>query len=80
MKKPAKSHNHGARNKSTTDQRSDKKSATGMNGSPKKKGHGGKYTWSGDGYSQAEIGLDEAIDANDPNYEDPEDQKETVAV
>lgn len=80
MKKPAKSHGHGARNKSTTDQRSDKKSATGMNGSPKKKGHGGKYTWSGDGYSQAEIGFDEAIDANDPNYEDPEDQKETVAV
>lgn len=48
--------------------------------SPKKKGHGGKYTWSGDGYSQAEIGFDEAIDANDPNFEDPEDQKETVAV
>ncbi|KAI5662733.1 hypothetical protein M9H77_22056 [Catharanthus roseus] len=55
------------------DIRSDKKSGTGMNGSPKKGGRGGKYTWSGDGYSEAELGGLVAIDANDPNFEDPEE-------
>ncbi|GAA0184780.1 hypothetical protein LIER_32068 [Lithospermum erythrorhizon] len=34
----------------------DRKSGSGFNGSPKKGGHGGKFTWSGDGYSEAELG------------------------
>lgn len=54
--------------------RKDRKSATGMKGSPKKGGHGGKFTWSGDGNSHAEIDFNrEALDAKDPNFEDPED-------
>lgn len=49
--------------------RRDRKSATGMAGSPKKGGHGGKFTWSGDGlYSEAE--LDYALDSKDPNYQE----------
>ncbi|GAA0157043.1 hypothetical protein LIER_38393 [Lithospermum erythrorhizon] len=42
----------------------DRKSGTGFNGSPKKGGRGGKFTWSGDGYSQGELGTceKEAID------------------
>uniref|UniRef100_A0A0A0LWP4 Programmed cell death protein 4-like n=1 Tax=Cucumis sativus TaxID=3659 RepID=A0A0A0LWP4_CUCSA len=60
--------------------RKDRKSATGMNGSPKKGGHGGKFTWSGDGYSPAEIGFKaEVMDVKDPNFEDLE-EAETVAV
>lgn len=57
------------------DARKDRKSATGMNGSPKKGGHGGKFTWSGDGYSRAEIGFDgeEDVNVNDPNFEEPEE-------
>ena len=52
----------------------DRKSGSGMNGSPKKGGHGGKFTWSGVGYSQAEMGLEkEVLDARDPNFEDPEE-------
>ena len=44
-----------------------------MNGLPKKGGHGGKFTWSGDCYSDAELGRihKEAVAVNDPNYEDP---------
>ncbi|KAJ4708551.1 programmed cell death protein 4-like [Melia azedarach] len=72
MKKTGKS-NGGARHNNGKSERSDKKSATGMNGSPKKGGHGGKYTWSGDGYSQAEIGFQDVVDVKDPNFEDPED-------
>lgn len=50
-----------------------------MSGSPKKGGHGGKFTWSGDGYSRAEIGRErEAMDAKDPNFEDPEEIEETA--
>lgn len=51
----------------------DRKSGTGMNGSPKKGGHGGKFTWAGVGYSDAELGQSHevAIDVKDPNYEDP---------
>ncbi|KAI5320317.1 hypothetical protein L3X38_040025 [Prunus dulcis] len=55
--------------------RKDRKSGTGMNGSPKKGGHGGKFTWVGDlGYSPAEMGFQkEVLDAKDPNFEDPEE-------
>ncbi|KAM5585471.1 hypothetical protein ABKV19_004719 [Rosa sericea] len=50
----------------------DRKSGSGMNGSPKKGGHGGKFTWADDlGYSTAEMGFQkEVIDAKDPNFED----------
>lgn len=60
---------------STSDARRDRKSATGMNGSPKKGGHGGKFTWiGGHGYSDTEIGRNHvALDANDPNFEDPQE-------
>lgn len=60
--------------KSSSEMRKDRKSATGMNGSPKKGGHGGKFTWIGNGYSQVEIGhKHEALDAKDPNFEDPDE-------
>ncbi|KAI3443696.1 hypothetical protein Pfo_000361 [Paulownia fortunei] len=54
--------------------RKDRKSGSGMIGSPKKGGHGGKFTWAGDGYSRAELGWaeKEAIDSKDPNFEEPE--------
>ncbi|WP_411026242.1 hypothetical protein, partial [Salmonella sp. s58078] len=48
--------------------RRDRKSNSGMIGSPKKGGHGGKFTWSGDGYSQDELGY--ALDAKDPNFQE----------
>ena len=64
---------HKANGKPSADTRKDRKSATGMSGSPKKGGHGGKYTWiGGQGYTHIEIGP-EALDAKDPNFEDPED-------
>ncbi|KAJ9183882.1 hypothetical protein P3X46_007682 [Hevea brasiliensis] len=76
MKNTVKSSKTNANSKS--DVRKDRKSATGMSGSPKKGGHGGKFTWAGDGYSQAEIGLHgEAVDVKDPNFEDSE-ETETV--
>ncbi|GMY36189.1 programmed cell death protein 4-like [Fagus crenata] len=70
MKKTGKSYKPSGKG----DERKDRKSSTGMNGSPKKRGHGGKFTWVGDGgYSQAEIGFgNEAVDVKDPNFEDPE--------
>ncbi|PIN08967.1 hypothetical protein CDL12_18455 [Handroanthus impetiginosus] len=53
--------------------RKDRKSGTGLSGSPKKGGHGGKFTWVGDGYSPAELGIEkETIDVNDPNFEEPD--------
>ncbi|CAK7336840.1 unnamed protein product [Dovyalis caffra] len=61
-------------NSPKSDVRKDRKSGTGMSGSPKKGGHGGKFTWVGDGYSQAEIGFEkESVDVKDPNFEDPEE-------
>lgn len=64
--------------KPVPESRKDRKSATGMNGSPKKGGHGGKFTWSGaDGYSPVELGWFDkeaaVVDAKDPNFEDPND-------
>lgn len=57
-----------------SEMRKDRKSGTGLSGSPKKGGHGGKFTWVGDGYSQAELGFVKgAVDAKDPNFEDPEE-------
>ncbi|KAK7845428.1 hypothetical protein CFP56_009317 [Quercus suber] len=47
----------------------------GMNGSPKEWGHGGKFTWAGDGYSQLEVGFEfgGVFDVKDPNFEDPDE-------
>ncbi|MBA0575964.1 hypothetical protein Golob_024121 [Gossypium lobatum] len=57
-----------------SDVRKDRKSGRGMNGSPKKGGHGGKFTWVGDGLSPAEIGVEtELVDVKDPNFEDPDE-------
>ena len=63
-------------NNGKSEARKDRKSGTGLSGSPKKGGHGGKFTWAGDGYSQAEMGRphrEAALDAKDPLFEDPED-------
>ncbi|KAA8523188.1 hypothetical protein F0562_009611 [Nyssa sinensis] len=63
------------RSKSGQDERKDRKSGTGMSRSPKKGGHGGKFTWSGDGYSHAELGFkkEAVVDTKDPNFVDPEE-------
>lgn len=55
-----------------TEVRKDRQSGTGLSGSPKKGGRGGKYTWAGDDYSPAELGWaeKEAVDVNDPNFEE----------
>lgn len=54
--------------------RKDRRSGSGMLGSPKKGGHGGKFTWAGDGYSTVELGRADihAVDAKDPNFEEPD--------
>ena len=73
MKDAGKSHKENGKS-SSLETRKDRKSATGMNGSPKKGGHGGKFTWIGHGYSEVELGLEDgALDAKDPNFEDPSD-------
>ncbi|EEF48161.1 conserved hypothetical protein [Ricinus communis] len=78
MKNTGKSSKSSTAN-SKSDARRDRKSATGMSGSPKKGGHGGKFTWAGDGYSPAEIGYQkDVLDAKDPNFEDPEETAETL--
>ncbi|XWS17339.1 hypothetical protein CRYUN_Cryun33cG0059000 [Craigia yunnanensis] len=61
-------------NGKSSDVKRDRKSGTGMSGSPKKGGHGGKYTWAGDGLSPAEIGVKkEVVDIKDPNFEDTDE-------
>ncbi|QCD92010.1 uncharacterized protein LOC114181021 [Vigna unguiculata] len=70
MKDAGKSHK--ANGKPSSEARKDRKSATGMSGSPKKGGHGGKFTWIGNGYDSVEIAMEHgAMDARDPNFEDP---------
>ncbi|KAG8376074.1 hypothetical protein BUALT_Bualt09G0025700 [Buddleja alternifolia] len=66
----------GSKKGNGAEMRRDRKSGSGLMGSPKKGGHGGKFTWSGDGYSPAEMGMAEkvAIDANDPNFEEDKDK------
>ncbi|KAH0710083.1 hypothetical protein KY284_011510 [Solanum tuberosum] len=62
--------------KSGQDARKDRRSATGISGSPKKGGHGGKFTWAGDGsYSskKEEADVVVVVDANDPNFDEPEE-------
>ncbi|CAL4910016.1 unnamed protein product [Urochloa decumbens] len=44
--------------KASADHRSDRKSASGMSGDPKKGGRGGKFTWEGaDGYADEDLDL-----------------------
>ncbi|KAG8067396.1 hypothetical protein GUJ93_ZPchr0005g15500 [Zizania palustris] len=44
--------------KAPADHRSDRKSASGMSGEPKKGGRGGKFTWEGaDGYADEDLDL-----------------------
>nr|XP_004513060.1 programmed cell death protein 4-like [Cicer arietinum] len=72
MKDTGKSHK--ANGKSSPETRKDRKSATGTSGSPKKGGHGGKFTWIGRGYEDLQIGPDYgALDSKDPNFEDREE-------
>lgn len=52
------------------EERKDRRSATGMSGEPKKGGHGGKFTWSGDKSYSDEVMVNGAIDARDPNFQD----------
>lgn len=59
--------------KSSQDARKDRRSATGMSGSPKKGGHGGKFTWAGDGWTKKEDDAVVVVDAKDPNFDEPEE-------
>ena len=67
----------GHHGKPNTDARKDRKSASGMSGEPKKGGHGGKFTWSGDQrYSdEGEYMNNGAVDAKDPNFEEEEEEE-----
>ncbi|KMT03216.1 hypothetical protein BVRB_8g197650 [Beta vulgaris subsp. vulgaris] len=57
----------------------DRRSCTGISGSPKKGGHGGKFTWAGDGlFVDHEIPAKSVVDVNDPNFEDPADEIVTL--
>lgn len=75
MKHTGKAPNAKPNGKAGQEVRKDRKSGTGLTGSPKKGGYGGKFTWSGDGYSPAELGnVDNhaSVDSNDPNFEEPD--------
>ncbi|KAI3754227.1 hypothetical protein L1987_54006 [Smallanthus sonchifolius] len=71
MKNAGKSIKSGGKHVQET--RKDRKSTTGMNGSPKKGGHGGKFTWSGDSnFSPAELGgFDQAVIDQDDDVISP---------
>ncbi|KAL0345166.1 UNVERIFIED_CONTAM: hypothetical protein Sradi_4347900 [Sesamum radiatum] len=51
--------------------RKDRKSGTGLSGSPKKGGHGGKFTWAGDGYWRDDLEWAE-MEADGRNSEETE--------
>ncbi|KAM6583302.1 hypothetical protein CsatB_010304 [Cannabis sativa] len=71
-----KSAGKGSKGNGKSEVKKDRKSGTGINGSPKKGGHGGKFTWAGDGYSPSEMGFQkEVMDVKDPNFEDPEEEE-----
>ncbi|KAI4380006.1 hypothetical protein MLD38_006240 [Melastoma candidum] len=80
MKHEAKSPRSGPR--VAADAKRDRKSTTGIDGSPKKGGHGSKFTWSGDHtFSHAEMGLLErgTVDAKDPNFQEEVDHRVQIA-
>ncbi|KAL8140712.1 hypothetical protein V2J09_006733 [Rumex salicifolius] len=58
----------------------DRKSGAGVTGSPKKGGHGGKYTWSGDGDHLQYQASDVAMDVKDPNFEDADEVTTTSHI
>ncbi|KAK3140536.1 hypothetical protein QOZ80_5AG0402310 [Eleusine coracana subsp. coracana] len=59
------------------DHRSDRKSATGMNGEPKKGGRGGKFTWEGaDGYTDEDHDLVSKNGGRDAKKTRDEDDEE----
>ncbi|KAK9149364.1 hypothetical protein Scep_008121 [Stephania cephalantha] len=64
--------------------RKDRRSGSGMSGSPKKGGHGGKFTWVGPdgrlGFSDSAAAVAAVVDAKDPNFEDPEEAEEESRV
>lgn len=62
-----------AHTKMTEGGKKDRKSQTGVTGEPKKGGHGGKFTWSGDlmRHDDALENKGGALDSKDPNFEDP---------
>ncbi|KAL6005038.1 hypothetical protein ACLOJK_005598 [Asimina triloba] len=62
-----------AHTKGDRDVRKDRKSSTGLSGAPKKGGHGGKFTWAGDDRVSMAGFQNGALDAKDPNFEDPEE-------
>ncbi|GAB1824694.1 hypothetical protein [Herbidospora sp. RD11066] len=67
--------NNGKSIKSTT--KTDRKSSTGMNGSPKKGGHGGKFTWSGDSKTELAHSVDDVYHVDD--HDDVIDNKSVDA-
>ncbi|KAK1437571.1 hypothetical protein QVD17_03365 [Tagetes erecta] len=77
MKNTGKSMKSGGKHGQET--RKDRKSTTGVNGSPKKGGHGGKFTWSGDSnnFSPAELGgFDRAVVDDDVVFAPKSDDQE----
>jgi hypothetical protein len=75
MKDTGKSHkSNGKPSSAAAETRKDRKSSSGMSGSPKKGGHGGKFTWIGHSYSDVQIeDKHVALDSKDPNFEDREE-------
>ncbi|PIA64594.1 hypothetical protein AQUCO_00100224v1 [Aquilegia coerulea] len=63
--------------------RKDRRSASGMSGSAKKGGHGGKFTWVGFSSVETADQLEKDIvtlDSKDPNFEDPVAKEEDNKV
>ncbi|KAH7366213.1 hypothetical protein KP509_18G068200 [Ceratopteris richardii] len=58
------------------DERLERHSGTGIRGTPKKEGHGGKFTWSGPTHEDYILEEDyvSALDKNDPNYSDANEE------
>jgi len=59
-------------------ERLDRRSASGIDGSPKKGGNGGKFTWGGIRSSDLPYSQP-ALDKKDPNYVDRDDDEEEEA-
>lgn len=74
MKSTGKSHKSTTgKSSSASESRKDRKSSSGMSGSPKKGGHGGKFTWIGSDHLQIGAENGAALDSKDPNFEDHEE-------
>lgn len=74
MKSTGKSHKSTTgKSSSASESRKDRKSSSGLTGSPKKGGHGGKFTWIGSDHLQIGAEHGAALDSKDPNFEDHEE-------